>query len=242
MGDDPDRPAEVSVLNGIEIIVHSERCTLTASDGHQLTALRVEPAQPAALGVVLLHELFGLTPYIKSVAEAYASLGYRVVVPELFDRIAPGQVFELSQMEAARAVVGQLDSEQMLLDIEAAAELARAAAGVAVVGYCWGGGVAYYSACHLDINSAVSMYGTRIPSYLGAALRCPVQFHFGECDSHASADDIEQIRSVHPEQSLYIYPGAGHAFADPQRPAYDAACAELAQQRIVDFLNAHHAA
>ena len=212
--------------------------TLCAADGHRLSATYQEATAPHPRGgLVLIQEIFGLTPQLEALATRFAGLGYRVVVPALYDRVEPGQVLEYGQVDEARQLVTQLQMDEVLLDIAAAAELARCGHGVAVVGYCWGGGVAYKAACELRIDCAVSFYGTRLPTYLREKPRCPMQFHFGKQDQHIPMADVEKISGANPAQELYIYDDAGHAFANDARPSFHPLSRDLAEQRMFRFID-----
>ena len=107
-----------------------------------------------------------------------------------------------------------------------------------VVGFCWGGTMAYLAAARLEIAAAVSYYGGSISSHLDETLRAPVLFHFGEKDASIPAATIEKIRARHPEQDYYLYP-AGHAFNNTDRANHDPPSAALALERSIDFLKTH---
>ena len=92
---------------------------------------------------------------------------------------------------------------------------------VAVVGYCWGGTLAYVAACELQVSCAVSYYGGQIREHLGKSPRRPVMYHFGEKDPYISAADIEKIRAADPNGVFHIYP-ADHGFNCDERGSYDA--------------------
>ena len=212
--------------------------TLSAADGHCLQVIYREPPNVDARGgLVLIQEIFGLTPQLEALAMRFAARGYRVVVPALYDRLKPGKALQYDQVEEARKLVSQLQLEEVMLDIAAAGELARCEQGVAVAGYCWGGGIAYLAACELDIDCAVSFYGTRLPAYLGEEPQCPIQFHFGEQDQHIPLVDVEKVRIANPGQELHIYGEAGHAFANDARPSFHPPSAELAEHRMFRFID-----
>jgi carboxymethylenebutenolidase len=68
---------------------------------------------------------------------------------------------------------------------------------------------------------------------------CPVILHFGADDDHIGPDQIEAVRTAHPNVEIFLYPGVGHAFANPDRPSYNAEAAALAHQRSLTFLKAN---
>ncbi|MGB2315363.1 MAG: dienelactone hydrolase family protein, partial [Porticoccaceae bacterium] len=142
---------------------------------------------------------------------------------------------DYGETDRGRALADACDQQHLLLDLQAAID-ALATDNTALVGYCWGGGIAYFAACHLPVNAGVAFYGTRLPRYLHQQPNCPFQFHFGEQDNAISAEVIAQVRAVNADSDIYIYQQAGHAFANHARPSFHAASAALAEQRLVNFL------
>ncbi len=121
---------------------------LTASDGHRLQAYEALPLGKARGGIVVVQEIFGVNGHIRRVADGYANDGYRVIAPALFDRVRPG--IELGYTDAdiaqGRAIREQVGFEQALADVTAALATLRETGNVGVVGYCWGGTVAWVAA------------------------------------------------------------------------------------------------
>src|SRR5690606_18004224 len=138
-----------------------ELTTITAADGHRLSAYVAEPKGEPAGAVVVIQEIFGLTPWIRRVADAQAADGYRAVAPAMFDRVERDVVLAYSDIQAGRAYMQKLEWPTTLADVTAAAAYATAGdAGVplAVLGYCWGGTVAHVAAAKLDLAAAVAFY------------------------------------------------------------------------------------
>jgi carboxymethylenebutenolidase len=102
-----------------------------------------------------------------------------------------------------------------------------------VVGYCWGGTVAYLANTRLGMP-AVSYYGARTVPFLGEQLQAPMLFHFGDRDPSIPAADIEKHREFHPDAEVHEYP-AGHGFNCDQRADFDRECAALALDRTLGF-------
>jgi len=213
-----------------------EMTVLTASDGHMLECW-MQPATAARVGgIVMVQEIFGVTDQLKGLAERYAALGYDVAIPALFDRFERGAVIPFDQAERGRDMMLASDLGTTMRDIDAAVQ-ALAAAGnkVAVIGFCWGGGLALRSAQKLDVVGAVSFYGTRLPQYLDCPLKAPFQGHFGKTDDHVPPEMLAEAQAYLPEMEVHLY-DAGHAFANDARPSYVADAAELAHQRTQEFL------
>ena len=103
---------------------------------------------------------------------------------------------------------------------------------VAVIGYCWGGTLAWVAAQRLDIRASVGYYGGGITGHLDADLYCPVMLHFGGEDTAITPGDILTILKAYPQAKIHSYPGAGHGFN--REP--DADYTGLALERTLDFL------
>ena len=208
---------------------------LTATDSHKLDACLCSPMDEVKGGLILIHEVFGMTEQLQQLAKHFAGLGIKTIIPALFDRIETGVSLSYDNVEEGRRLAGQCQRELLLMDIQAALE-AIDLSKVAVVGYCWGGGIAYLAACHLSLCCGASYYGTRIASYLDKQPPCPFQFHFGGLDQAIPESDIEDVRKTNPGQDVFIYPNANHAFANADRPNFDRDSSELAEQRLLQFL------
>lgn len=212
---------------------------ITATDGHVLDCW-MEPAVGTALGrLVILQEIFGVTDQLKSVAVKYASMGYNVAIPALFDRKERGVVVPFDQGPKGRDLMLASKLEETMLDVDAAVRaLAEKGGKVAVMGFCWGGGLALRAAQKLDVACAVAFYGTRLPQYLDSPLKAPLLGHFGEKDDHVPPEMLAQAKAYLPEMEVHTYE-AGHAFANDARPSYVAEAAELAHTRTGVFLKTH---
>lgn len=213
---------------------------LKAADGHEFDAYRADPGGFAKGGIVLVQEIFGVNDHVRDVADKYAAVGYAVLAPALFDRITPGVALGYTEETTAegRALRAELGWEAPLKDIQAAAESLREAGKVAVVGFCWGGSLAWLAACRLDVDAAVCYYGAQIKDFAHEQPRCPVVMHFGESDRLIAPEAVAAIAAAHPEFPVFTYP-AGHGFNCDRRADYDAASARLAWERSLAFLRKH---
>ena len=214
-----------------------ENINLTAKDGATIGAYRSAPADEPKGGMVVLQEIFGVNHHIRAVADRYAAAGYLAIAPALFDRVEPGVELGYGEADRPRAmdIRGKTKLEETLADIEAAVALAAAGGSVGVVGYCWGGTLAWAAATRLSgISAAVGYYGGGIARMLDEQPRAPVMLHFGERDKHIPLSDVEKIRTAHPEITVFVYP-ADHGFNCDERESYDAASAKEAQARTFAF-------
>ncbi len=219
----------------------SQSETLMARDGHEFDAYIARPTGRARGAVVVLQEIFGVNRHIRAVTDRCAAAGYLAIAPALFDRVARGLEFGYTEAElpTARGTMMQIDAAKALRDIAATVAVVRHAGRVGVVGFCWGGRLAWLAGCEQPLAAAVAYYGTRIGQLLPQQVpRCPTQLHFGERDEHIPAAEIEQIRTACPQAEIHLYP-AGHGFACDERASFDAPSAALAWQRTQEFLGRH---
>jgi carboxymethylenebutenolidase len=219
----------------------SQSETLMARDGHEFNVYIAKPSGKARGAVVIVQEIFGLSPWVLRVADSYAADGYLTVAPALFDRVRRNIVLGYSpqDMQHAMGYRKQIDTAKAVLDIAASAAMARHAGKVSVVGFCWGGTLAWAAASALPLGAAVCYYGSGIPSLLPKVPACPAMLHFGEQDKSIPLSDIERLRTAYPHGVYHLY-AAGHAFANDDRPDhYDAAATALARSRTNASLAQH---
>jgi carboxymethylenebutenolidase len=217
-----------------------EFTTLMARDGHEFNAWLAAPNGPARGAIVVAQEIFGVNRYIRAVTDSYAAEGYVAIAPCLFDRIRRGIELGYGEkdVQQGRGYRLQIPKEKTIADLTASINVVRHAGRVAVLGYCWGGTLAYLAACELPVACAVAYYGGQIKDHLGKSPRRPVMYHFAELDPHIPAEDIAKIRAADPTGVFHLYP-AGHGFDCEERSTYDAASAALARDRTREFLTAH---
>jgi carboxymethylenebutenolidase len=216
-----------------------EFTTLMARDGHEFNAWLAAPSGPARGALVVAQEVFGVNRHIRNVADSFAAEGYLAIAPCLFDRIRRG--IELGYSEAdvqqGRGYRLQIPKEKTLLDLSACINVIKHSGRVSVIGYCWGGTLAYIAACELPVFCAVSYYGGQIKDHLDKSPRRPVMYHFGERDPHIPPSDVDRIRAADPNGIFHLYP-ADHGFNCDERATYDAPSATLARQRTLQFIAA----
>lgn len=218
--------------------------TLTADDGHTLEAVTAGTPHAAKGGIVLLQEIFGLNPHIRSLPARYAEAGYYVVAPALFDRVEPGVSLAYDADGKARgmALKNQVDGESMR-DVIAAITAASAAGPVAVIGFCWGGSLAWRAATtRTDLAAAVSYYGGELPKLATATAACPVLAHFGRQDASIPMDGVTAFIAAQdaatPAVTTHLY-DADHGFNCDVRSQFNADAASLAHTRTLAFLDQH---
>jgi carboxymethylenebutenolidase len=211
-----------------------------ARDGHEFSAFLASPTGAPRGAVVVLQEIFGVNAHIREVAAQYAAAGFLTIAPALFDRI--GRNLELGytpkDMELGTGYRLQIDEAKALLDIGAAANVARHAGRVALVGYCWGGMLTWLGAAALNVQAAVGYYTSRVWEKLDRLPKCPILLHYGERDKNIPLERVEQVRAACPAAQIFTYP-ADHGFNCSARASYDAPSAALAWERTQEFLKQH---
>jgi len=207
---------------------------LTAADGHRLDAYSASPAGLPRGGVVVIQEIFGVTRHIRAVADQYAAAGYETIAPALFDRVAKHVDVPYTDFAKGIEFMQAVQMDQVILDVQAAVAALAKTGKVGVVGYCWGGTIAYVAAARLPIAAAVSYYGGGTAHFLAEAPKAPVMYHYGERDAHIPLAAVEQVKAADPGGVFYLYP-AEHGFNCTDRASYEPASAQLAFERSLEF-------
>jgi carboxymethylenebutenolidase len=211
---------------------------LDVGDGVRISAYRAESAGKPRGGLVIAQEIFGVNGHIRSVCDGYAADGYRVIAPALFDRYERGIDIGYTAADKVRGreLKAKAKTDSALLDVAAARDALAGSGKVGIVGYCWGGFIAWMSACNLTgFACAVPYYGGGILDHAADTPRCPVLAHFGERDAILPVEGVRKFAAAHPESIVHIY-AADHGFNCDQRDSYDAPSAKLARERTLAFL------
>ena len=215
---------------------------LTSSDQHPFNAYLAEPSEAVRGAVIVIQEIFGVNAHIREVCDSYAAAGYRALAPALFDRVEPG--IELGyggadMMQGVEIARGKLRREETLLDLQAAIDYLGSDQKTGVVGYCFGGLMSWLVACELKgIACAVSYYGGGVSGEMERTAKVPVIFHFGKLDAHIPMEQVSAVEQACPDSEVHVY-DADHGFNCNHRASFDAAAADLARQRSLDFFAAH---
>jgi carboxymethylenebutenolidase len=219
---------------------------LTAADGLAFPAYLAQPTGTPRGGLVVLQEIFGVNSHIRAVADGSAADGYLVVAPSTFHRVKVGVELgytpdDISAGVALKAAVEGLPAPGVLQDIQAAIARAAQAGKVGVLGYCWGGLLAWRAASLLPgLSAAVPYYGGGMttPAEVARQPHCPVLTHFGEKDHAIPIEGVRAFALAHPEVEVAVYP-AQHGFNCDHRGAFDATAAAQARARTLAFLAQH---
>jgi len=207
--------------------------------GH-IRGWRSDPQGVSRGALVVVQEIFGVNAHMRSVTERFAAEGFVAVAPAMFDPVEIGIELDYGPdgFAKGRELAGALGFERAVAIVEATAGLLRdETCLIGVVGYCWGGSVAFLANTRLGLP-AVSYYGARTVPFLEEPMRAPMLFHFGTDDASIPASDIDLHLRKQPAADVHVYPG-GHAFNRDVDPThYHAQSAALAFQRTLAFLAA----
>jgi carboxymethylenebutenolidase len=218
-----------------------ELTTIMARDGHEFQAWLVAPKAKPRGAVLVVQEIYGVNAHIRAVTDGFAAQGYTAIAPSLFDRVRRGIQLGYTQADTEQGVGyrRQIEPDTALRDIAASAAVVKHSGRTGVVGYCWGGALAYLAACQLPLACAVVYYG-KVADYLDRKPRCPLMYHFGGADQSIPPADRERIQAAAaPGTPFYVYAGAGHGFNCDLRASYDRQAAGLAAERTREFLARH---
>jgi carboxymethylenebutenolidase len=218
----------------------------TAPDGFEFAALHAQPKGRRRGGVIVVQEIFGLDQYVLADVERWAALGFEALAPSMFDRAAPGFVGEHNAegMAAGYAAREKTDPQVALADVAACIAFLAPRGPVFIVGYCYGGTVAWHASTQLEgLAAASSYYGGGVIDLADLSLKNPVICHFGRKDTYIPADKVQaKLTAAHPLTPVYIYENSGHGFNIDGRPDADPADAKLARERTLGLFVEHGAA
>jgi len=176
-----------------------------------------------ATAMVVIHEIFGLSDWVRGVTDQLAEAGYIAIAPDLLSGTAPGGggTAELGGSDAVRKAISSLPPDQVTADLNAVVDYVsklRACSGkVAVGGFCWGGGQTFRLATNnKNIKAAFAFYGTGPDKEEDIArINCPVYGFYGGNDERVNATipkSTELMKKTGKTYEPVIYEGAGHGF------------------------------
>ena len=222
---------------------------MCGSDGAMDVHVWTPESAPRA-AILVIQEIFGVSAYIRAVAERLADAGYLVGAPDVFWRFAPN--WESDHTEAGLGAsfekVQQLDFPAAIGDCAAALAHLQTQPGIdvapAVIGFCLGGTLAWGVAANAEPSCCVSYYGSGVASMIGLIdqVSCPTLFHFGNEDPYIPNEGVDTIGAAlagHPGFVLNVE-NAGHAFDNHESETfYNDDAAKAAWAKTVSFLAEH---
>jgi carboxymethylenebutenolidase len=201
--------------------------------------------------VIVIHEIFGLTDWIRAVADQLARDGFVAVAPDLLSGKGPngGNTDSFSSGDEVRAAVRALAPEEVHKRLDAvrqhAVKLPAANGKSATIGFCWGGATSFrYASAQPGLNAAVVYYGSAPDATAVASLKVPVLGLYGGDDARVNATiepTAAEVKRLGGTYETEIYPGAGHGFLRQQteREGANARASEQAWPRTLAFLRMH---
>jgi carboxymethylenebutenolidase len=174
--------------------------------------------------VVVVHEIFGLSTWIRSVADQLAADGFIAVAPDFLTANTGGVHPDSLSVDSARAMIRRLDAGQIQSRIDAVARWAMALPAAqpryGIVGFCWGGSVVFNHAVHSPtLGAGVAYYGAAPAPDRLTSVRAPVLGLYGEDDARVNATIAptdSAMRALGKTYQAQIFPGAGHGFLRTQ--------------------------
>lgn len=204
----------------------SEFIQLNAKDGHVFDAYFCEEKNPKA-SIIILHEIFGLNDFIKSICREWSQKGYLVLAPALYDRLEKNIAIPYNAqgynkaLEAKQKVLMKTNKQGIsgwdlqLYDIEATIKYLKNkfSLPLGMMGFSWGGTLSWLSACRLTgMDAVVAYYGTHIYQFIDEKPLYPMMLHCGEHDDLLTVHQVKEISEKHPKLNIYIYQDATHGF------------------------------
>ena len=218
---------------------------LAGAGGFALPAWQAAPDGAPRAALVVLPEIFGVNGHIRAVADRLAARGYLALAPDMFARLRPGVDLgyapdDVQQGIGLKAAAMALPAPGVLADVQAAIDHAGSGGlPVGVVGFCWGGLLAWQAACTLGgLRAAVCYYGGGMTGAQEAARqpRVPVLAHFGRSDTSIPLADAQAFARTQPGVEVCLY-DAGHGFNCDLRASYDESAAMAARDRTLAFFD-----
>jgi carboxymethylenebutenolidase len=202
---------------------HLEWVKVTHGDREVACFVAFPEVKERVTAVVVIHEIFGLTDWVRSVTDQLAEAGYVAIAPDLLSGMAPGGggTADFKGGDAVRKAITSLPPKQITADLNAVAayvaKLPACNGKVTVAGFCWGGGQAFRFATNsTHLKAAFPFYGPVVENADDIArIQCPVYAFFAENDAriNASIPKAEKLmKEAGKSFDLVIYEGAGHGF------------------------------
>lgn len=175
-----------------------------------------------ATAVIIIHEIFGLTDWARSVTDELAEAGYIAIAPDLLSGAAPGGggTAELGGTDAATKAIGKLPPDQITGDLNATADyvskLPACNGKIVVAGFCWGGGQSFrFPTNNKDVKAAFVFYGTPPKDDELSKINCPVYGFYAGNDARVTSTVSKTTEAMKAAKKTYepvVYDGAGHGF------------------------------
>lgn len=214
---------------------------ISPKDGFSFAAHHAQALGARKGGVVVVHEVFGVTDHIRDICKRFAAAGYESLAPSLFDRIEPG--FEYNGpanqdvLQKGQGLASRTPWDQVGADIQACMD--RLKGPVFVIGFCWGGTASWIAASRCrNVAAASAFYGRLIEQNLSDSPKAPIILHYGKKDASIPPDNVARVHAAYPHTPIHMY-DAGHSFCRESAEEFDEASRDLALRRTLEFFTAH---
>ncbi len=208
-----------------------------AADAFEFTVAHAQPENHRIAGLIVLQEIFGLDSYVQRDVERWSQLGFEVLAPSLFDRTEPGYLrgHDAKGFADGLSAAAHTPTDTALADIASCIAFLQPRGLVCLVGYCYGGTLAWKAAAQLPGLAAVaSYYGSGVAAAAQMTPQCPTICHFGAKDAHIPADAVAaSLQAAQPKVPVYVYPNSGHGFNNDGAADADRDDAALARVRTL---------
>ncbi len=196
---------------------------LTSGDGHSFAAYRAEPSETPKGAVVVLPDVYGVSPHLQKEVDGFAAQGYVAIAPAL------------------AAPEGESDDPSLataLQEIQATIDSVKGVGKVAIVGFDWGAHLAYVSANSLnDVACAIGYYPPGLAEARFGKRKIPTLLHLPENDPSLPMDDIVLFRAQRPDVSAFSYPDARNGFNFDAAESFNEAAAQSARERTLFWIS-----
>ncbi len=232
---------------------HGEFIDVALPEGeHPVKSWVVYPERPTRAPVIIvIHEIFGLTDWVRSIADDLAQNGYLAIAPDFISGLGPDgggtESFELRD-DVVRAI-RSLTPEDVIKRLNAVRDYAltipAATEAIATIGFCWGGTMSFhYATAQPELNASVVFYGASPDSERLHSVKAPVLGLYAEDDARVNVTiepAVEEMKRLGKVFEYYIYDGAGHGFVRQQegRDGANRSATELAWEQMFIFLHQH---
>jgi carboxymethylenebutenolidase len=222
------------------MVISNKTSQLSARDNQQCNVRIAAPdTNQKITAIIFMSAIFGVDDCMQGLMEDYAKEGYLVAAPDYFFRTEPGPE---SNKEKAYARMMSFDVEQGIKDLEdtinAVKQHEQCNGKVAVLGFCFGGLLAYLSAVRLEVDALAIYHGTQIHKYINEAdnLTIPASLHYGDNDPVVPMDQVEIVQTKLASLShceVIVHQGGQHNFSMPGKLGYDIEIANRSREAVL---------
>lgn len=197
--------------------------------------------------VVVIHEIYGLSPWVRAVADQFAAEGFIAIAPDLITmQNVPGTPVDGPDRQQATAAVRAVPDEALNRQLDAVAKFAMALPAAAqkygVVGYCWGGTASFKHALHSTTLGAAAVYYGSTPDGELKTVQAPIMGFYGGNDARVTstvprADSA--LKALNRSFTSHVFEGAGHGFLRAQTNEANIEATRKAWPLTVQFFKQH---